>query len=111
MVTMENVVDPGPNRADEPFTGKFSFSAAVRLMDSVALTWQKQHECFACHSDYAFLLARPAVSHKVPAHASVRLALEHLAENPRQADFSVTEAVMVASILAQNALVKRPPYH
>ena len=102
MVTMENAVDPGPNRADEPFIEKFSLPAAVRFMDTVALTWQKQRKCFACHSDYALLLARPAVSHKVPAHATIRLALEHLAENPRQTDFAVTEAVMVACTLAQN---------
>jgi squalene-hopene/tetraprenyl-beta-curcumene cyclase len=102
MVTMENAIDPGPNRVDEPFIEKFSFPAAVRYIDTTALTWQKQHKCFACHSDYAFLLARPAVSHKVSAHATVRLALEHLAENPQQTDYWVTEAVMVASILAQN---------
>ena len=54
---MENVVDPGPNRADEPLIEEFSFSAAVRFMDSAALTWQKKRKCFACHSNYAEVLA------------------------------------------------------
>jgi squalene-hopene/tetraprenyl-beta-curcumene cyclase len=101
-VTTENAVDPSPNRADEPLIEKFSFPSAVRFIDSVALTWHKQRRCFACHSDYVFLLARPAVNPKAPAHATIRQALEDLAENPRQTDYSVTEAVMVASILAQN---------
>lgn len=101
-VTLKNVIDPGPNRADEPFIEKFSFSAAVRFMDSAALSWQKKRKCFACHSNYAFLLARPAVTYEVPVHKTIRLALEHLAENPRKTNYWVTEAVMVASILAQN---------
>ena len=101
-VTEENAVDPGPNRADEPLREKFSLPAAVRFLDAVALTWHKQHNCFACHSDYVFLLARPAVNPKTAAPTTTRQALEHLAENPRQTDYGSTEAVMVASILAQN---------
>ena len=102
MVMTENAVDPGPNRADEPFIEKFSFPAAVRYIDTTVLTWQKQHKCFSCHADYPFLLARPMVSHKASAHVTIRQALEHLAEDPRQTDYWVTEAVMVASTLAQN---------
>jgi len=101
-VTLKDVVYPGLNRADEPFIEEFSFSAAVRFMDSAALTWQKKRRCFACHSNYAFLLARPAVTHEVPVHKTIRSALEHLAENPRRQSYWVTEAVMVASVLAQN---------
>ena len=101
-VTTESTVDPGPNRADEPLRERFSFPAAVRFLDAVALTWYKQHNCFTCHSDYAFHLARPAVNPKASAHATVRQALEYLAENPRQTNYWITEAVMVASILAQN---------
>jgi squalene-hopene/tetraprenyl-beta-curcumene cyclase len=101
-ITMENVVDPGSNRADEPYREEFSFSAAVRFMDSVAMNWQKTQKCFACHSNYAFLLARPVVAYDVPVHKTIRSALEHLAENPRRNKTWVTEAVMVASVLAQN---------
>lgn len=101
-VTFENLVPPGPNRRDEPLINEFSFSKAVRFLDSAALTWQKTRKCFACHSNHAFLLARPAVSHEVPAHKIIRSALEHLADNPRQTHYWVTEAVMVASVLAQN---------
>ena len=101
-VTAENTLDPGPNRADEPLREQSSLPAAVRFLDTVALTWHKQRNCFACHSDYVFLVARPAVNAKAPAHATVRQALEHLAENPQKTNYESTEAVMVASILAQN---------
>jgi squalene-hopene/tetraprenyl-beta-curcumene cyclase len=101
-LTLENVVPPKGNRPDEPFRDEFSLPAAVQFLDSVALSWQKEQTCFACHSNYAFLLARPAISHKVPAHREIRSALERLAENPRQTGFPVTEAVMVASVLSQN---------
>ena len=101
-ITLENVVSPGPNRADEPFTERFSMQQAVRFLDSAALTWQKQRKCFSCHSNYAFLLARPAVAHEVTARRQIREAAEHLATHPRKTGYQATEAVMVASVLAQN---------
>lgn len=101
-VTYENVVPPAPNRADEPFADEYSFNKAVRFLDSVALSWQKQRKCFACHTNYVFLLTRPMVSHNVPAHHTIRSALEKLAQKPRKTHYWVTEAVMVASVLAQN---------
>ena len=45
-ITLENVVSGGPNLADEPFAEKFSMQQAVRFLDSAALTWQKQRNCF-----------------------------------------------------------------
>ena len=101
-VTLENVVSPGPNRSDEPFAEEFSMQAAVRFLDSAALTWQKQRKCFSCHSNYAFLMARPAINHDVPAHKQIREAAEYLATHPRKTHYQQTEAVMVASVLAQN---------
>ena len=79
-----------------PWTPQFDF------LDATALNWQKDHKCFACHSDYAFLFTRPLVSWKVPPHEEVRSKLEHLAEHPRDVKYRVTETVMVASVLAQN---------
>ena len=49
-ITLENVVSPGPNRANESLAEKFSMQQAVRFLDSASLTWQKQRKCFACHS-------------------------------------------------------------
>jgi squalene-hopene/tetraprenyl-beta-curcumene cyclase len=101
-ITLENVASPGPNRADEPFAKKFSMQQAVRFLDSAALTWQKRRRCFACHSNYAFLLARPAITHEVTAHRQIRKAAEYLATHPRKTGYRATEAVMIASVLAQN---------
>jgi squalene-hopene/tetraprenyl-beta-curcumene cyclase len=101
-ITLENVVSPGPNTADEPYADKFSMQQAVRFLDSAALTWQKQRKCFSCHSNYAFLMARPAIAHEVTAHRQVREAAEYLATHPRKTGYEATEAVMIASVLAQN---------
>ena len=81
----------GANRPEEPIRDKFSVDAAGRFLDAAAL-----------NSDYALLLARPLVSWKAPAHGQIRSKLEDLAEHPRNVKYRVTEAVMVASVLAQN---------
>ncbi|HJT31443.1 MAG TPA: squalene--hopene cyclase [Pirellulales bacterium] len=79
-VTLENVSDPGPNRLDEPLTAAFSLDSAVRFLDSAALTWQKDRQCFTCHTNYAYLYARPLISSNAPAHAAVRQFAEELVE-------------------------------
>jgi squalene-hopene/tetraprenyl-beta-curcumene cyclase len=101
-LTLENVTPLEANRPDEPIRDVFSIGAAVRFLDAAALNWQADRKCFACHSDYAFFFSRPLVSWKAPAHQELRTKLEHLAENPRNVKYRVTEAVMVASMLAQN---------
>lgn len=101
-LTLDNVTPLGANRPDEPIRDEFSIDSAVRFLDAAALNWQKQRKCFACHSDYAFFFTRPLVSWKAPAHRQLRSKLEHLAEHPRDVKYRVTEAVMVASMLAQN---------
>ena len=79
-ITLENVVSPGANRADEPLAENFSMQQAVRFLDSAALTWQKQRKCFSCHSNYAFLMARPAVAHEAAAHKQIREAAARYVE-------------------------------
>jgi squalene-hopene/tetraprenyl-beta-curcumene cyclase len=98
----EPAAAPGPNRPDEPFRREFSMRAAIAFLDTAALEWQQDRKCFACHSDYAYLVARPAVAWQDATHQRIRAALEHLAEHPRDVKFRPTEAVMVASVLAQN---------
>ena len=61
-VTLDNVVAPEPNRADEPFAKKFSMDQALHFLDSAALDWQKSWECFTCHTNYSYLMARPTIS-------------------------------------------------
>jgi squalene-hopene/tetraprenyl-beta-curcumene cyclase len=93
---------PGPNRPDEPLRQEFSAQAAAGFLDTLALSWHNEGKCFACHSDYAYLCARPLVGWKTPAHEQIRARLEQLAEHPRDDKPRATYAVMVASVLAQN---------
>jgi squalene-hopene/tetraprenyl-beta-curcumene cyclase len=93
-----------PNRADEPFRKDFSVSAAIGFLDVAALAWHNERKCFACHSDYMYLMVRPVVSSRTPVHQELRAALEQVAEHPRTkpGKIGVTEAVMAATVLASN---------
>ena len=71
-VTIENVVDPGANQKDEPIAERFSLDRAVHFLDSASLNWQKQRKCFTCHTNYAYLYARPSIPGRSSANATVR---------------------------------------
>ncbi len=96
---------PAPDdeaRWDEPLRDEFSLDAAVAYLDQMALNWQRDRKCFACHSNHAYLESRPLVSWKTPVHDELRTKLEELAAKPRQVRFRVMEGVMAACVLAQN---------
>ena len=102
--TLEDVTPPEPNQFDEPLAAEFSLDAAVRFLDQSALDWTKSRQCFTCHTNYAYLLARPAISAETLAHRQVRTALEDLVEvrwetNGPRWD---AEVVMSAAVLALN---------
>lgn len=112
-LTLENVVAPAANSPDEPLAQKFSLEAATQFLDAAALDWTKNRKCFTCHTNYSYLLARPAVSHLVPAHAQVRAALEELVE-VRWAESGPrwdAEVVMSAAVLAYNDAVTTGRLH
>jgi squalene-hopene/tetraprenyl-beta-curcumene cyclase len=103
-VTLDNVVDPGPNTPDEPLAAEFSRDKAVHFLDSAALQWQKQRKCFTCHTNYAFLYARPTIDSQVEAHRQVRLFAEQLVSD-RWRDKGPrwdAEVVATAAALAHN---------
>lgn len=103
-VTPENFVAPGPNAADEPLAQQFSMTRAVEFMDSAALDWQQSRQCFTCHTNFAHLIVRPAISADAPAHKTVRSQLEKLVserwkeKGPRWD----AEVVMAGAVLALN---------
>lgn len=103
-VTLENAANPGPNRLDEPMAAEFSLDGAVTFLDSAALSWQKERKCFTCHTNYAYLYARPLVSSEAPAHAEVRRAAEELVEQrwPDKGPRWDAEVVATAAALAFN---------
>ena len=78
LVTLATVTDPGPNTRDEPLASEFSMDNALAFMDSAALTWQKERQCFACHTNYAHLYARPGTKDAEAVSKEVRKFAEEL---------------------------------
>lgn len=102
-ITLENVVAPDENSPDEP-KAEFSLEAATRFLDSAALNWQKEKACFTCHTNFAYLMARPAISADVPAHKTVRAFAESLVTErwPKEGPRWDAEVVAAGAILAYN---------
>lgn len=62
VVTLEQVPDELQEiRADEPLAASFSSENAARYLDQAALTWQKKKKCATCHTNMAYLMARPVL--------------------------------------------------
>jgi squalene-hopene/tetraprenyl-beta-curcumene cyclase len=112
-VTLANVVAPAANAPDEPLAAEFSLERAKHFLDSAALNWQKQHDCMTCHTNYLFLLARPALGAGDEAHRAVRQYAEELVtrrwkeKGPRWD----AEVVMTALVLASNDLATGGKLH
>jgi squalene-hopene/tetraprenyl-beta-curcumene cyclase len=63
----------GPNRADEPMAEKISLTQAADFLDAASLRWTRQRRCGTCHTNYPYLMARPAIREtSSPALAEVR---------------------------------------
>jgi len=103
-ITPANYSPPTANEWTEPFATEFSLGAAVRFLDSAALDWQAQRQCMTCHTNYAYLLARPLISAAAPAHAAVREYGEKLVTErwPSQGPRWDAEVVCSATTLALN---------
>ena len=53
---------PAPNSPDEALASVYSPTKAAQFFDSVALSWTNERQCGACHTNYNYMLARPAVA-------------------------------------------------
>ena len=74
--------EPAPNSADEPIAKEFSLKAAAQFLDAVSLSWTRKRKCGTCHTNYAYLFARPAVKGEPSAAmAEVRGFFENRARN------------------------------
>lgn len=72
IVTLASV--PGelePIQPDEPMAKDFSVEKAAHYLDRSALTWQKKKKCATCHTNMAYLFARPALG-ETPDSGEVR---------------------------------------
>ena len=52
---------PTPNSPDEPLAPAPSLAKAAEFLDGVALDWTRKRQCGTCHTNYAYMLARPAL--------------------------------------------------
>src|SRR5438105_3590312 len=97
-------VYPGPNQADEPLRAEFSLAAAAEFLDAASADWWNTRQCFTCHTNYSYLLARPRLKDQSPVATDTRRQLEELVEKrwvekgPRWP----AEVVMSAAVLAQH---------
>ncbi len=103
-VSLDNVTAPAANTSDEPIAAKFSMERAAHFLDSASLTWQKERKCFTCHTNYAYLYARPMISADTGAHKTVRAFAEELVNQrwPESGPRWDAEVVATAAALAFN---------
>jgi squalene-hopene/tetraprenyl-beta-curcumene cyclase len=103
-LTLENVTKLPVNSTNEPTAQEFSLAKAVEFLDHAALDWTRRRKCFTCHTNFAYLMARPMVDSNVIPHQQVRSQLETLVktrwqnEGPRWD----AEVVMTAAVLSIN---------
>lgn len=102
--TLKKYVAPAENKKDEPLAKQFSRDKAISFLDNAALDWQKKRDCFACHTNYAYLYVRPMIDAKVPAHQEIRKAAEELVTVrwPEKKPRWDAEVVATAAALAYN---------
>ncbi len=50
-----------PASPDEPRAKTLSMERAARFLDEVALDWTRERKCGTCHTNYAYMLARPSI--------------------------------------------------
>lgn len=99
-VTLANVEAPAANQSDEPLASEFSLEQATRFLDSASLQWQKQRKCMTCHTNYAYLYARPGISADAPAHREVRGFAEQLVQERWKAKGPRWDAEVIATAAA-----------
>ena len=51
----------GPISPDEPVAKEFSAQLAAKALDSASVHWTRQRQCGTCHTNFPYLLARPAL--------------------------------------------------
>jgi squalene-hopene/tetraprenyl-beta-curcumene cyclase len=52
---------PAPNSPDEPMAAELSLARSAQFLDAIALDWTRKRQCGTCHTNYAYLIARPAL--------------------------------------------------
>lgn len=73
---------PAPNRPTEPKAKAVSIAKGVAFLDAVSADWTANRKCATCHTNVAYLIARPSLGVKTNAdEANVRAFFEKSATN------------------------------
>jgi squalene-hopene/tetraprenyl-beta-curcumene cyclase len=102
---LSHLTSAGPNRADEPLAPSVSMRKAREFLDDVALAWTRGLRCGTCHTNYAYLIARPSAGARTSASDEVRRFFENYAasfDSDRARVEWPTQVVATASALALN---------
>jgi squalene-hopene/tetraprenyl-beta-curcumene cyclase len=111
--TLKKYTPQADNKKDEPIAKQFSLDKAVDFLENASLQWTDQRKCFTCHTNYAYLYAKPMVGAKGQAHAEIRQSLEAMVTDgwvlgkPRWD----TEVVTTAAALAYNDALTTKKLH
>jgi squalene-hopene/tetraprenyl-beta-curcumene cyclase len=100
----EKAAAPPPISAQEPLRSQFSLAAAARSLDAAALHWQRTRKCGTCHTNFAYLMARPALAAVSPPAPEVRQFFEEMISErwPKLGPRWDAEVVAAATTLAMN---------
>ena len=77
-LTLSTATPTPPISEDEPLAREFSLRRAARYLDRAALEWQKKRKCGTCHTNFAYLMARPMVASVTPPAPEVRAFFEDM---------------------------------
>src|SRR3990172_10840552 len=106
------VEPPTPNSPDEPIAKEFSFAKAAEFLDRASRHWTAERKCGTCHTNYAYLMARPSLSETSAPAPEIRAFFENRAANWETAKPRwPAEVVATASALAFNDSVTSGRLH
>lgn len=73
-----------PNSSEEPLAREFSLQKSAAFLDGVAGAWTRERKCGTCHTNYPYLMARPALlrpNESAPIHDEIRAFFENRVAN------------------------------
>jgi squalene-hopene/tetraprenyl-beta-curcumene cyclase len=103
LITLENVPPEINIYSDEPIRNHFSAELAARYLDTASLNWRKKRKCAACHTDMAYLMARPALTKVLKDSGEVRKSFEDLGKKKASGYKPVVVGVALAFNDAQTS--------
>jgi squalene-hopene/tetraprenyl-beta-curcumene cyclase len=109
LLTIQNVPSAIPIKPTSNQLIDFSPTLAAKYLDIASLNWQKDRNCVTCHTNMAFLMARPALETTTASSGEVRKFFEQYiqqrwesdSKKPKQGDY---RTIVVATGLVFNDL-------